>query len=88
MQQYWKVPSRRLPRCLGAAVAWPRPAIRPPGFPIKVGGALLRGGHGRVGFDASGHTIALAQAVDPVTIDAGCVEAVERAISAHEQLRA
>jgi hypothetical protein len=40
-------------------------------------------------FDASGQTIALAQAVDSVTVDATqrCVAAVERAITAYEQLR-
>jgi hypothetical protein len=51
--------------------------------------ALVLGAEQMAPFDASGQTIALAQAADSITVDAtqGCVAAVEHAISAYEQPR-
>ena len=58
-------------------------------MPVAMSWALALGAEQMAPFDASGHTIALAQTPDSVTVDAaqGCVAAVERAISAYEGLR-
>jgi hypothetical protein len=59
------------------------------GYAHAMSWALTLGAEQMAPFDASGHTIALAQTPDSVTVDAtqGCVAAVERAISAYEGLR-